>query len=220
MTQKSAIARIEKAGLLLVFPVANKKEPKSLWSEFYPKSKMKWEWDDDGDGRVFKLWALMKTLSKNTEVVYSKWYQGRATFFSRELFRAMLTLLQRQGMQGVTGAAAQILGELENSSPLSTRDIKKLTELQGRLNEPVYNRAMKTLFNRLLIVGFGEVDDGAFPSLAVGATQLLYEDLWNEAAEVPVDQAKEVLNRFMPPGSSLRKFWDRQLQHYTKESNP
>jgi hypothetical protein len=37
---------------------------------------------------------------------------------------------------------------------------------------------MKFLWTRLLIVGVGEVDDGAFPSLAVGATELVFEDLW------------------------------------------
>ena len=90
MKQKTAVSKINARGALLVFPINNKKEPASLWSEFYPKSKMRWEWDSDGDDRVGDLWALMKKLSDSREVVYSKWYQGRATFFSRKLFTALL----------------------------------------------------------------------------------------------------------------------------------
>src|SRR3954464_10907107 len=90
MTQKSAIKKINSRGALLVFPVNNKKEPASLWSEFYPRKKMRWEWDDNGDDSVAQLWHLMKKLSDSREVVYSKWFQGRATFFSLELFSALL----------------------------------------------------------------------------------------------------------------------------------
>ena len=31
-------------------------------------------------------------------------------------------------------------------------------------------------------VGTGEVDDGSFPSLEIGATRAIFEDLWDEAA--------------------------------------
>ena len=99
MNQKSAISKINKKGVLLVFPINNKPESvslPSLWSEFFPKTKMKWEWDEKGDNYVFELWSLMKHLSASGEVVYSKWYQGRATFFSKELFTAMLCLNQKK----------------------------------------------------------------------------------------------------------------------------
>src|SRR6476659_3749059 len=92
MNQRSAISKINKKGILLVFPINNRKEPQSLWSEFYPRKKMRWEWDNSGDDSVAEMWGLMKRLSENREVVYSKWYQGRATFFSQELFAAMLRL--------------------------------------------------------------------------------------------------------------------------------
>jgi hypothetical protein len=57
---------------------------------------------------------------------------------------------------------------------------------------------MKALWSRLLVVGIGEVPDGAFPSLAVAATELMFEDAWNARADVPSgDRAKldEVLAR-------------------------
>lgn len=94
MNQKSAVKKINDRGALLVFPINNKKEPASLWSEFYPRTKMRWEWDDDGDNKVGDLWLLMKKLSDSRQVVYSKWYQGRATFFSRDLFTALLKVTQ------------------------------------------------------------------------------------------------------------------------------
>ena len=83
---QKAVTQINLHGILLVFPINNRDEPKSLWSEFYPRTKMRWEWDDSGDQKVSDMWSLMKRLSTTKQVVYSKWYQGRATFFSLELF--------------------------------------------------------------------------------------------------------------------------------------
>lgn len=213
MTGKKAISKINQAGILVVFPIANKKEPRSLWSEFFPKSTMKWEWNEDGDDRVSDMWALMKRLSDCREVVYSKWYQGRATFFSRELFTALLKLNFEnfENTEGLSREARDILSELESDSPLSTKQLKKLVELQGKDNEGRYQRAMKSLFARLLIVGYGEVDDGAFPSLAVGATRNLYEDLYLEAASLSNEKALAILEQYMPSGSLFRKFFDKTV---------
>lgn len=215
MKTASAVAKINRRGALLVFPVNNFPEPASLWSEFYPRSEMRWEWDEDGDDRVAELWQLMKKLSAGGQVVYSKWYQGRATFFSRELFAALVRLrgpvapgLDTPDLPPLSRPAREILEALENDSPLSTKQLKKLTGLQGRENEAAYNRALKELFGRFLIVGFGEVDDGAFPSLAVGATSVLYEDLCLEARELPEAEALRRLNRYMPFGSRWRRHYD------------
>ncbi len=68
---------------------------------------------------------------------------------------------------------------------------------------------MKELFQNFQIVGYGEVDDGAFPSLAVGATSNLYEDLCQAANDMSVEQARKIVDGAMPMGSSLRKFYDR-----------
>jgi hypothetical protein len=206
-----AIQKINEHGVLVVFPVNNKKTPLSLWSEFHPKTKLKWEWDDQGDQKVFKMWQLMKELSTCRDVVYSKWYSGRATFFSRGLFVAMLKVLKASGTLNdkLLIEAKSLLAELESDSPLSTRDLKKLTGLQGKLNEGFYTKGIKQLFSRLLIVGFGEVDDGAFPSLAVGATRSIYEDLWLEAEDLKLEQAQVSLNRNMPIGTEFRKYFDK-----------
>ncbi|MGE0616451.1 MAG: hypothetical protein AB7P04_12505, partial [Bacteriovoracia bacterium] len=195
MNQRSAISKINRAGVLLVFPVNNKREPRSLWYEFSPRTPMRWEWDESGDNRVADMWHLMKRLSDCRQVVYVKWYQGRATFFSRPLFTALLAVYRRQdagippGGSRYSLTARRILEALESDSPLSTKELKRMTDLQGKFNESAYSKGVKELFTRLSIVAFGEVDDGAFPSLAVGATRHLYEDLWEASGAFSDDEA-------------------------------
>jgi hypothetical protein len=187
---RSAIAAIDRAGALLVFPLDNRDEPESLWSHFYPEEDMTWEWDDDGDDRVAKLWHLRGDLSTTRKVVYTKWFRGRATYLSRAIFAALLRALNPAGEDraSLSSDARRILSILESESPLSTKELKRQAELAGRANEGAYGRALKELWSRLLIVAFGEVEDGAFPSLAIGATRVLYEDLWEEAFSLdPVD---------------------------------
>ncbi len=211
MNQKTAVSKINKSGILLVFPINNKKEPASLWSEFFPKSKMQWSWNEDSDHRVGDLWQLMKKLSDCQQVVYSKWYQNRATFFSRQLFTALLSIMQKKQLPTLrlSKSAKNILELLESDSPLSTKVIKKLVELQGKDNQATYNRAMKELFSNLLIVAYGEVDDGAFPSLAIGCTKVLYEDLWTEANEMNLTVAEAIQAKFIARDSLFKKQLDK-----------
>ena len=212
MNIRSAIKKINDRGALLVFPIKNKKEPNSLWAELFPRIKMRWEWSESGDDRVAQMWAMMKRLSDCKEVVYSKWHQGRATFFSREVFTAMLRLHRDKLEQPqLSMSAREILDALESDSPLSTKELKKITGLQGRDFEGEYNRAMKQLFKQLLIVGFGEVEDGAFPSLAVGATKNIYEDLWQAAQTLSLSEAQQIINRHLPEGSLFRKTFDKSF---------
>ncbi len=215
MNQKSAISKINKNGALLVFPIKNEKEPQSLWSEFYPRSEMRWEWDTKGDTRVSDLWHLMKKLSGSKEVVYSKWYQGRATFFSRELFTALVCILNHQAnpRAGLSGAGRGLLETLESDSPLSTKQLKSLNDLKGKFNEGIYNRGLRELFSRFLIIVCGEIDDGAFPSVALGATSLVYEDLIEAAKKMNQKKAWSIVDRLVPEGNSFRKFFDKTLKN-------
>lgn len=213
MKQKDAIEKIRKQGILLVFPVKNAKEPPSLWSAFYPRSEMRWEWDEDSDDRVSKLWFLMKKLSDCGDVVYSKWYQGRATFMSKPVFTALLSLRRRSsGFDELSPTARRILDTLESDSPLSTRDLKSMNDLQGRDNEGVFNRSLKELFSRFLVVGYGEVNDGAFPSLAVASTRLIYEDLWRASERLPSNEALTTIDMYMPEGTKFRDFMKRSFR--------
>ena len=207
----SAVASIRQHGGLLVFPINNREQPNSLWAEFFPAARMVWDWNEDSDHRVGDMWQMMKLLSDCREVVYSKWYQGRATFFSHEVFAAMIsTRRAHQAPRHQLSETARVLFEvLENNSPLSTRKLKEFSGLQGRVNEADYSRGMKELFTQLLIVGFGEVDDGAFPSLAVGSTELLFEQVWREGAEMSPLKAKTTLERFLPAGSHFRRHFEK-----------
>jgi hypothetical protein len=198
-TKQKAIVQINKAGALLVFAMKDKKEPQSLWSRFYPKSKMRWEWDDDSDNRVAKLWHTRGELSDCRDVIYSKWFQGRATFFSREVFVLLMAYLETARAESDlrTREAKEILETLQIDSPLSPKQLKDMVSLQGKLLEPVYNRAMKELWNYLLIVGFGEIEDSSFPSLAVASSQSIYEELWNEAQDITVVEADRKLSKVL-----------------------
>lgn len=189
MNVTRAVSLVEKNGILLVYPLANRTEPRSLWGEQYGDEPMVWEWDDEGDGRVHELWHLRTRLTESRKVVYAKWFRGRATMFSRAVFRAMLATVRAAGdpRRGLSAAARELLETVEDDSPLSTRELKRRAGLQGRASEATFQRAMGELWGRLLIVGAGEVDDGAFPSLAVGATELLFDDLWLDSAALRPD---------------------------------
>lgn len=208
-----AIEKINKNGLLLVYPIKNKKEPASLWSEFYPRSNMNWSWDEDGDDRVMQMWMLMKELSDCGDVVYSKWYRGRATFFSKEIFVNLLAYTHEWRENSKWSPTAKDIYEiLQNDSPLSTKVLKKHTGLIGKDFASEYDRAMRFLYQRFYIVSFGEVADGAFLSSAMGATSLLFEDLWMKAMEIPTQHAKKNIDKFMKEGSETRKFLNTLLK--------
>ncbi len=183
MTLARATKAIDKHGILLVYPIDNAAEPASLWSVLYPRSRMRWSWDEGSDPRVAGIWHLRERLARTQDVVYTKWFRGRATFFSRPVFRGMLGSLRATGnLHASLGRESrEILERLEESSPLSTKELRQVTGLTGKPLESTYARALRDLWLRLLIVGAGEVDDGAFPSLAIGATRLLFEDLWEES---------------------------------------
>lgn len=212
MNVRSAVSKLNKKHMLLVFPANNSKEIPSLWSEFYPKSKMVWEWDENGDSRVSDLWHLREKLSKSGQLVYGKWFRGRATLMSRELFPALLRSLNPDlpNVSGLSFIAREILDLLEEDSPLSTKQLRRATDLQGKENEAQYSRALKELWNRNLIVGFGEIDEGAFPSLAMGATKLLFEDLWVEALDLSAKEAHATVERLLGEQSPFTKFFEKQ----------
>lgn len=192
LTKSKAIKAIEKNGMLLVYPVKNKAEPKSLWSELLPRKEMVWDWTDEAGSEVAEMWRLRENLSRSGEVVYAKYLQNRATFFSKSRFIELLRekndfkRMQKIGedayiRETFTREAQTLLEVLLSDSPLSTKQIKVAADMRGKFYERAYEKAMKELWQRLWIVGYGEIDDGAFPSLAVGATKLLFEDLWTEA---------------------------------------
>jgi hypothetical protein len=210
MGPKAAISAIEKKGILLVYPISGRTDPESLWSVSYPREKMRWEWDEDGDDRVARLWHLREELSRSRKVVYAKWFQGRATFFSRDAFRTIRALYLRCSTP-LGKDARLILSLLEESSPRSTKELKRESGLQGRLLESTYQKALKELWTRLLIVGFGEVNEGAFPSLAVGASGLLFEDLSLEARELTADRAQKEAAALTSRSPALVRFLERTL---------
>lgn len=200
--RSKAISAINKKGILLVYPLQNRREPASLWSELHPRTQMRWEWDEGGDSRVADLWHLRAQLSTSKEVFYAKWFQGRATFFSLDAARDLLAWTRALGPVGTD--SRRILEILEMDSPLSTKQLKEAAEMQGKFFESDYERAMRPLWRRLWITGFGEIEDSSFPSLAVGATRLLFEELWDEASEIPPEKGRDRIEKLL---GSTNPFW-------------
>ncbi|NUN04989.1 MAG: hypothetical protein HUU57_04420 [Bdellovibrio sp.] len=205
--KQKMIAAIEKKGCLLVYPLQNRKEPASLWSELYPRTKMRWAWDESGDNRVGELWVLREELSRSKKVVYAKWFQNRATFFSREVFVCLLAFLgSAKGHVHLPRASQEALESFLMDSPQSTKVIKENLGWQGKMMESHFNRAMKPLWQGLFLVGFGEVADSSFASLNMAATQNIFEDLWGQAQGLDAAVAEKRLLKILGEDNPFMKF--------------
>lgn len=205
--KQKAIRAINQRGLLLVFPLDNRKEPNSLWAELHPRTKMRWEWDEDGDSRVSDLWLLREELSRSRQVIYLKWFRGRATLMSLELFKAVYKLTRNLPAENLTRESHEILDALRMDSPMSTKQIKEVVELQGKLLERIYEKSMKPLWQHFDIIAFGEFEDSSFPSLGIGATETMFEDLVAEANALTEVEAKKIFKKYISPESVWYKFW-------------
>jgi hypothetical protein len=207
----NAVKYVDKHGVLLLFPIGNRPEPLSLWHCFFPGDEMRWEWSEDGDDRVALMWHLRAPLSQRDDVVYTKWYQGRATCLSLEAFRTLAAYIAPCAIEklGLSFEARDVLEILEADSPLPTKRLRHDAGLEGKERQPVFDSVMRELWARLLIVGSGEVEEGGFPSLAVGASRLLYEDTWEEAREMSPEQREANVQRIFRVNPSLSRCFDR-----------
>ncbi len=206
--EAKARAAIEAHGILLVYPIDNRAEPPSLWSLLHPRTPMRWAWDEGADDRVVALWHLRERLSASRTVVYGKWFRDRAPFVSQELFAALLAPVRAEPLL-LSREARELLALLEDDSPQSTKSLRRAAGLTGREYERVWTRAMRELWSRLLVVGTGEVDDGAFPSLAVGATRWIFEAAWDAAKQAPSEAQRALVAARLPKTSAFGKHWRR-----------
>jgi hypothetical protein len=219
--QALAIRHVEKQGILLVFAIDNRREPLSLWFCLHPRSQMRWEWDDSGDDRVAQLWHLRGELSTSRQIIYCKWYKGRATLVSKPVYAAILAASnsRQTPTAGLSPTAQHVLRVLEGESPLSTKELKIQCGLKGKANETLYQKALRELWTRALIVAFGEVEDGAFPSLAIGATRVLFEDLWKEAWELSPDEVDARIQTYLPKTSLFGRELERNKKAIPAHAN-
>lgn len=200
---------VERRGIVLVYPLPH---VPSLWSELYPGAPMDWDWSADADPRIADLWHGRERLAKSSDVAYAKWFRGRATFFSLPVFHALLGRLAAAGdvLGGLPFEAQNVLELLRERSPLSTKALREAADLRGKAQERVYTHAMKVLWSRLLVVGMGEVDDGAFPSLQIAATEAVFEDLFLARRDVPAE-ADAKLEAALARTPAFRRVLDRTL---------
>ena len=61
------------------------------------------------------------------------------------------------------------------------------------------------LWAKMLIVGFGEVEEGGFPSLAIGASRVLFEDQWEESLALSDEQRESRIHAAFPVDSPFYK---------------
>lgn len=227
-TLPNAVAAIERHGVMLVYPVKGvSRSPHSLWAEFYPKSTMRWAWDASADPRVAEIWHLRERIARSKKVVYTKWLTGRATFFSKAAFTATLAYLRRRHeIFGELSRSSRDLYEiLSDDSPQPTGALRERAGLAGRFNEAEFNRAIKPLWSRLLIVGTGEVEEGGFPSLAVGTTELIHEPLWLATKHGPTAADQKLLGEICQREPSVDRALARVLgtlpdRDYTEPREP
>jgi hypothetical protein len=214
VTVSGAVKHVQKHGVLLLFPINNRPEPLSLWHCFFADDEMRWEWSDDGDNRIALIWHLRAPLSQRDDVVYTKWFQGRATCLSIESFRSLAAYVAPIPVDrlGLSSEARDVLEILEADSPLPTKRLRIDAGLDGKEQQRVFESVMKELWSRLLIVGSGEVEEGGFPSLAVGASRLLYEDAWQEACELSSEERDAQSQRIFGVNRSLSGCLDRFRQ--------
>lgn len=213
-TLTTAVKAVARDGVLLVFPMDNRAEVPSLWSRLHPGEVMRWTWDDGGDQRVFDLWHLRAKLMVSRKVVYAKWFRGRATVLAPDVFAAMLCALRdgRDLRAGLLPEAKAIMEVLDENSPVSTKELRRLTDLQGKFNEKAWTKATAQLWSRLLVVGYGEVADGAFPSLAIGATESLFDELWDESGALLPAKAHATIAGRLGVESAFHRYFEKTLK--------
>lgn len=214
MSYARAVKAINKHHILLVYPIKNAPEPQSLWSILHQGVEMHWDWSEHADRRIEKMWHLKDELCEHRDVVYAKWFRGRATFFSKEIFPAFLRVLGTtqfdEVLQSRDGDA--IYQQLLDNSPQTPSMLKEAVEMESEHNRARFDKAMNVLWKRLFIVGTGEVDEGQFPALAAGATRHMFEDLWDEAEEMTLADAQDLIAKNLSPDSLFLKFLQRRLK--------
>lgn len=203
--RNKVIQIINEEGCVLVYPINNKPNPKSVWSALTPRKKMVWDWNDEGGDQIVKLWHIKIELSLSREVIYLKWYSNRAVFMSKEVFIHLLAFLN-ENPKNLSRSAQTALEHLLMDSPQSTRVLKQNLELVGRDNETRYNKTLRELWDRLLIVAYGETEDSSFPSLNMAATETLFENEWNLAQDISPKKAETFLIQKLGPDNLFLKY--------------
>jgi len=179
LTLQSALDQVEKIGRVAIFP--EKKPSKhsiiSLWELFYPRTKMKWEWDDSADNRVVKLWWLKNEIAQTQKVLYGRFFGNRPVLVSKSETRRTLKTLEKKPL---TSLAREILSRLEDNSPQTKRMLGR--ELRAEGWEPTkseFERSLIDLQKNFLIVSLGdsEREKGPMPSSEYAALSLIFPDL-------------------------------------------
>jgi hypothetical protein len=178
-TVENAIREVERLGCVAVFPEKSSKKSSivSLWELFYPRSPMKWEWDESADNRVVKLWWLKNEVARTQKVLYGRFFSNRPVFVSPSEAQKILKSLH---LRPLSPLAREILARLEDNSPQTKRMLGR--ELRGDGWEPTradFERALLDLQKSFQIVSLGdsEREKGPMPSSEYAAFGLIFPNL-------------------------------------------
>ncbi len=176
---QSAIREVERLGRVAIFPEKNRKKSSiiSLWELFYPRTPMRWEWDESADKGVVKLWWLKNEVARTQKVLYGRFFSNRPVLVSLAEAQRILKSLKSQPLSPL---AREILLRLEDNSPQTKRMIGR--ELRGDGWEPTraeFERALLELQRNFKIVSLGdsEREKGPMPSSEYAALALLFPNL-------------------------------------------
>lgn len=196
---------INKAGVLLIFPIQNKDEPDSVWAHTYPRSKMIWDWTRDTDPKVDRIRAVLWDLVDEEKIILTKWYRDKPTIFSEDSFLYMLAYL-RSAKKFQMRETKKVLDTLEIDSPQATQELKEACGLRGSHFKSDYNQAMRELWHRLLIVEHGEVKISHLPSTTIGSTEKTFGDIWERSLSINKKDAEKFLISKLNPENIFFKF--------------
>ncbi|MEO5668509.1 MAG: hypothetical protein ABIR96_10655 [Bdellovibrionota bacterium] len=176
---KSALDQVERVGRVAIFPEKNKKKNSivSLWEIFYPRTKMKWEWDEAADNRVVKLWWLKNEIAQTQKVLYGRFFGNRPVLVSKkEALKILVTLEPRRHSR----LASEILSRLEDNSPQTKRMLGRALRDDGW--EPTKSEFEKALLDlqrdfKIVNLGDSEREKGPMPSTEYATLALIFPDV-------------------------------------------
>jgi hypothetical protein len=178
-TLKNAIFEVERLGTVAIFPEKSRKKSSiiSLWELFYPRTPMRWEWDESADKGVVKLWWLKNEIAQTKKVLYGRFFSNRPVLVSISEAQTILKSLKPRPLSSL---AREILSRLEDNSPQTKRMLGR--ELRRDGWEPTraeFERALLELQRNFQIVSLGdsEREKGPMPSSEYAALGLVFPQL-------------------------------------------
>lgn len=179
LSLQTALETVEKYGCVAIFPEKIKKKNSivSLWEIYFPRTKMNWEWDEDADRRVVRLWWLKNEVAQTKKVLYGRFLSNRPVLVSKDKAREMMKVMIRPQLNAL---AREILNRLEDNSPQTKRMLARELRAEGwEFSKSEIEKSLLSLQKGFWIVNLGdsEREKGPMPSTEYAALSLVFPEL-------------------------------------------